>query len=112
MSKIESVPRSDQPARIRKIRIELSKKRVENEFAVCLTKAPELPGKPGSFIQRKFGVNLAVVASNNWPDNEQGWGWCCLLESEKEAIGNKLLEINAKLDEWYFCLMYKGGFYE
>ena len=89
-----------------KIRIELSKVRKEDEFAVCLTKAPKLPGKSAVFVENKFDCNLSVVACND--DNDcGGWGWCNLDSDEKEAIGQKLLDIDADLNVWYFCLMFK-----
>jgi len=89
------------------IRIELSHIRQDDEFAVCLTKAPDLPGKASSVVQKKFGVNIGVVGCTDWLNKEEGWSWCSFESDEKEAIGQKLLDIDARLDEWYFCLMYK-----
>ena len=89
----------------RKITIKLSHSRQDDEFAVCLIRAPDLPGKAGDVVESKFGCNLAVVACNDLA-NKGSWSWCYLEADEKKVIGMKLVEVDAELDDWHYCLMY------
>ncbi len=49
----------------------------------------------------------AVIAANYVKDSNEVYGWIVLNAGEKQCIGDELLTINAKPNQWFECLLYE-----
>lgn len=73
----------------------------EKRFAVMLHPAPLFPDSQPP----KTGVEpLAVFAAN---DDNGGWGWVNLNQEEKDCIGQGLLDSDAEIGKWYWCVLWE-----
>lgn len=75
-------------------------------FAVMIVEVPNFPGD-----RHPESTNFAIVCAASYEcveserPGEYLWGWVHLTASTKEALGQDLLDIEAKPGKWYYLEM-------
>lgn len=76
----------------------------DNSFYVCLVEVPDFPFNNERRMEVVRNSLIAVIGAVY--DEGDGWSFTDLTKEEKFEIGDQLVELGAKTNDWFACTQY------